>query len=396
MKNLFFALIALFGMQSMTVSAQVDAEQPITAPRVVGYFASWGIYDETPYLVTDIPAELLTHVNYAFINVDENGECVFDDVWGELEYPYPNDGPLGNLAALEAFKAEHPHLKTLMALGGWARSVNFSDAALTPESRDHFARSCVTMMNDYGFDGIDVDWEYPVAEGDPGNITRPEDKANYTLLLAELRQKLNALSELTGQEYLLTIAAPAGPQSRYYELDKIHEYLDWINLMTYDYSGHWSAATAFNAPLHSTPSASSVANSVETYLAAGVPAEKLVLGVPFYGKAWEGVAARNDGLAQRPSGPFGSSDGALTYRQIVEDYHAGTGFTRHWHEVSQVPWLYNADTGVMISYDDPESIALKAAFAREQGLGGVMLWELRQDSADHALLTAIHQGLSGE
>src|SRR5262249_14122871 len=163
--------------------------------------------------VGHIPAAKLTHVNYAFAKIGPTGECALFDSYAAIDKFYPGDkwdaGFLrGNFHQLQILKQKHPHLKTLISVGGWTLSGPFSDVALTPASRSKFAKSCVAFATKYGFNGVDIDWEYPVGGGLEGNKTRPEDKANYTLLLAELRQELDSQGKKDNKHYLLTIAAP--------------------------------------------------------------------------------------------------------------------------------------------------------------------------------------------
>jgi chitinase len=384
-----------------TVAAPACAAEP----RVVGYFAEWGVYGRK-YHVSDIPADKLTHVNYAFAKID-NGECAITDRNAAIDRAYPgdkaDDGTLrGSFNQLQKLKAKHAHLRTLISVGGWGGSAPFSDTALTEASRARFAKSAVAFITKYGFDGIDIDWEYPVGGGLEKNKARPEDKENFTLLLAELRKELDARGRADGKQYLLTIAAPAGPKTyASMELAKVARLTDWINLMTYDFHGNWSPLTNFNAALYPSkddPSKdetvrkhSNVDATVKGYLDAGVPADKIVVGVPFYGRGWGGVKNVNDGLYQphAPAAPRGTAGaGAWNYRDLVANQIGKT--QRHWHEQAKVPWLYDEKTGVMISYDDPESLRLKAEYVKEEKLGGVMIWELSADDKDSSLLGALH------
>lgn len=373
-----------------------------TEPKLVGYFVEWGVYDRNHH-VKDIPADKLTHINYAFAKI-VNGECAVFDSFAATEKAYEGDrkgdGVLrGNFNQLIQLKKKHPHLKSLISVGGWTLSSPFSDVALTDESRSKFAKSCVAYIKKYGFDGVDIDWEYPVSGGKQGNTNRKEDKANYTLLLAELRKQLDAAGQVDKKQYLLTIAASAGPRHiANLELDKIHRHLDWINLMAYDFHGSWDATTHFNAPLFSIKDdpakdeASKRLNvdaAVQTYLAAGAPPEKLVLGVPFYGVGWSGVPKTNNGLFQAKTGvPKGTfEEGKFDYKDLAKNYIGK--LPRHWHEEAKVPWLYDPKSGLMISYDDPESLKFKAQYARDKKLGGLMFWELSADDAKSSLLNAL-------
>ncbi|HVL24360.1 MAG TPA: glycosyl hydrolase family 18 protein, partial [Thermomicrobiales bacterium] len=212
------------------------------AKRIIGYFFGWRA-DERQIAMLDRAAPLLTHINYAFGLVGPDGRAVLGDQEAEIERRYPGDdnpdGLYGNFRQLQLLKQRHPHLRTLISLGGWTGSGGFSDAAATPEGREAFAASCIELFLTRWpgvFDGIDIDWEYPVHGGLPDNGYRPEDRRNCTLLFAELRRQLDELGARTGQRYLLTAALPAGkalPVSTF-EIGEIAGILDWVNVMTYD------------------------------------------------------------------------------------------------------------------------------------------------------------------
>jgi chitinase len=406
-RALCLGLFVALGIASAPAADPVGAEK-----RIVGYFPEWSVYQRN-YHVANIPAEKLTHINYAFAKISEVGECALFDSYAAIDKFYTGDkwdpGFLrGNFHQLQILKQNHPNLKTLISVGGWTLSGRFSDVALTDVSRGKFARSCVAFMVKYGFDGIDVDWEYPVGGGLESNKTRPEDKPNYTLLLAELRKQLDEQGKTDKKKYLLTIAAPAGPKTyANVELDKIHAHLDWINLMTYDFHGSWSTLTNFNAPLFASAADPTedeairkhfnMDSAVKAYLKAGVPADKLVLGVPFYGRGWGGVKNINNGLYQphAPNPPPGTWEaGVFDYKDIAAKYLGK--MARHWHDDAKVPWLFDEKAGIMISYDDPESLRLKAEYVNRTKLGGVMFWELSADDREASLLNVLHGVLRGK
>ena len=204
-----------------------------------------------------------------------------------------------------------------------------------------------------------------------------------------MRRQIDEQGRKDGRTYLLTMAAPAGPWGMArLELDKIQPLVDWINLMTYDYYGSWSTATGFLAPLYTStgdPQGLSVDKTVHAYLDAGVPPDKLVLGVPFYGAAWQGVGQANNGLFQPNGGIF--NQGTMDYREIAAKY-AGS-FTLYRQETSLTPWLYDPQQGVMITYDDPQSLKEKSAYAQKLGLGGMMIWQLAGDDLKNSLLKSL-------
>jgi GH18 family chitinase len=374
--------------------------------RVVGYFAQWAPEGRS-FFVANIEASKITQINYAFSNVSESGECILGDAQADVERVYTASQSVsgeadgkgakalhGNFHQLEELKAKFPYLKVLISVGGYEWSANFSNAALTEASRQKFVRSCIDLyLNTYkgGFDGIDIDWEYPVSGGKV-NAGRPEDKHNFTLLLAEFRRQLDDLGSTNKTHYLLTMAAASGPgMDQHYERSAIVPYLDWINLMTYDLHGTWDKISNFNAPLYqdvNDPGDASlnVDAVVQDYLEAGIPPDKLVMGVPFYGYAWSGIGNTNDGLYQECTQPAGNKSPA--YTEILTGYLPT--YKRLWNAEAQVPYLYNTNTSVFVSYDDAQSIALKAGYARDKNLGGIMIWELSQGNAD--LLEAIQKG----
>ena len=360
------------------------AEDVPPPTRVVGYLADWTVADPNRYRVEDVPADRLTHLNLAFAQITGDGG---------IAHPSARRGDL--FAQLRRLKAEHPHLKTLISVGGWGGSRRFSDVALTDASRAKFAASCVEFITANGFDGVDIDWEFPVIGGAPGSAKRPEDKANFTKLLGSLRAALDARAKIDGRPYLLTIAAPAGPPaSNHMELKAIADRLDWINLMDYDFAGPWSDVASFQAPLFA-PSdrpggrGHDVESSVRHYLAAGIVPDKLVVGVPFYGRGWVVADARDDGLFQRPAKnpPRGFAPGAgVAFRDIPTKF---PGATRRWDEKAQAPYLVDPARKIFFGFDDAESLRLKAAYVREHHLGGLMIWELSQDDPKGTLIRAL-------
>jgi len=397
------------GTDSNPNQADGGTDTPSGNKRIVAYFTAWSVYGRD-YHVADIPAERITHINYAFANISADGECALGDAYADIDKFYEGDswdaGSLrGNFNQLIKLRNKHPHLKTLISVGGWTWSTRFSDAALTADSRQRFAASCVDFMKRYGFDGIDIDWEYPVSGGLAGNTTRPEDKQNYTLLMTELRRQLDALQATDGRGYLLTIAAPAGPGIHTnLEMAGLAGVLDWINLMTYDFHGAWSQVTNFNAALYPAsgdPTTDAqirehfnVHAAVTAYLDGGVPAHKLVVGVPFYGRGWRAVGNAGSGLFQSHGGSAQGTweAGVFDYSDIKDNYLPT--YERFVHPDAKVPWLYDASTGVMISYDDPESLTVKASYVNDRQLGGVMFWELSGDDNQGSLVSALHAELN--
>jgi chitinase len=330
-----------------------------------------------------IGAEKLTHINYAFSTIDENGEAFL-----------PDSNAPACLARLQALKAKNPYLKILVSVGGWGAD-GFSDAALTEESRERFSRSVISMMERYALDGIDLDWEYPGQPG-PGIKYRPEDKENFTLWLASIRAHVDDLSDRRGRagedRYLVTIASADREYFDYTEMDKVHQSLDFINIMAYDLFGSLTPITGHHAGLHLAPGAPpdirTGDRSVKQHLDAGIPPEKLVLGVPFYGRGWAGVDPQNHAIYQ----PYERYAGDWSYDTLAREYIDKNGFVRNWDDTAKVPCLWNEESQTIISYEDPQSLKEKVAFVKENGLGGIMYWEQSHDP-DGILLTTIRESL---
>lgn len=393
---------------------------PSGEKKVVGYYIEWGIYGRD-YQPADMPLDKLTHVNYAFANISTDGLIEIGDSYAAVEKLYPGDAwdqpYAGTYNQLNnVMRQQYPHIKTFISVGGWTWSGRFSDVALTEESRSRFAASCVDFIRQYNFDGVDIDWEYPVEGGLSSNTRRPEDGANYTLLLQELRDQLDLAAVEDDRPYLLTIASPAGwDKVRHLDIEALSEILDWINIMTYDFRGAWDlGTTAHHANFFENPADPVDSNSVsekynvswvvDEFLAQGADPETIVLGVPFYGRSWGGVSdpLGNGGLFQPASlVPPGTWDdwssgatGINDYFEIEEFLDSGS-YTRYWDDISKVPYLYSPTEhqGHFISYEDEESLGYKMDYVLEQGLGGVMFWEVTGDR-NETLLNVIDTALT--
>jgi chitinase len=376
--------IAAANTAAITTNKQTQTPAPTPAPaltpisskyKIVGYYPSWGTYQN--FQVSQIAASSITHINYAFADI-KDGKVVLGD-------PYADKG---NFKQFSALKKANPKLKTLISVGGWTWSGQFSDVSLSNYSRTKFADSAVQFIRDYGFDGVDLDWEYPVLGGLAANHSRPEDKQNFTLLLQAVRDKLDAAQLKDGKKYFLTIAAGAFPDYvSNIETKQVAAIVDWVNLMTYDYHGDWEKGSNYNAPLYADPhdpnnDKANINYTVNDFLKAGVPSNKLVVGIPFYGRSWTNCGTTNNGLYQACKGVAKGviADGIHEYGNLEKQgWINGKGFVRYWNDKAKVPWLFNKATGTFITYEDPESIAYKAQYIKTKGLGGAMVWELSQE-----------------
>ncbi|WP_083609476.1 glycosyl hydrolase family 18 protein [Paenibacillus sp. P3E] len=415
-------VIALFS----TIGTHVKTANAAAGYKLVGYYASWAAYGRA-YNVTDIDPSKMNVINYAFADICwngihgnpdpagpnpvtwtcqneqgqpisvPNGTIVLGDPWIDAQKSFGDDkwdDPIkGNLKQLWKLKAKNPNLKTVISVGGWTWSNRFSDVAATAATREVFANSAVDFIRKYQMDGVDLDWEYPVSGGLAGNSYRPEDKQNYVLLLQKIREKLNAAGTADGKTYLLTIASGAGPAYiQNNNLSGIAAVVDWINIMTYDFNGSWNTTTGHNAPLYYDPAAAStgltepanynIDKAVTSYLASGVPANKLVLGMPFYGRGWGGAPSTGNGQYQVSAGISSTGTwekGSYDFYDLEANYINKNGYTRYWNNTSKVPYLYNPSAQTFISYDDVESFSYKTSYIKTKGLAGAMFWETSGD-----------------
>ncbi|WP_230401034.1 glycosyl hydrolase family 18 protein, partial [Microcystis aeruginosa] len=335
-----------------------------------GYIGSWNLNSNTPI---DATFNKLTHLFYSFADVTSNGTVQL-----------PQDGTgTGDIAKLQQIKAQNPNLKIMLSIGGGTEN-DFSSAAATVQSRANFAQSAIQLMKTNGFDGLDIDWEYPEANEDN----------NYIQLLAQLRQQINQASQNDGKQYLLTTALSGSPYilsasdygSNPYDfspqdLKATSDYVDFINVMSYDYHGPWENTTNHQSALYkstndNTYNAAKVNTNwaIQHYLSAGVPATDIVLGAPLYGRTWTGVnAGSNNGLFQQ-----GTGSSELTYRELY-NLLGTNGYQSFWDNSAKVPYIYSSQTKVFSTYENNQSILGKTDYVKQLGIGGAFFWEITQD-----------------
>jgi chitinase len=399
-----FLLAVMLGAE---ITGYTQTKRP--KPLLVGYFGQWGLYNDPPSTLKDLAADkkaaLLDQINYAqgFVS---GGHCSIADRNADLDHSFTAadsvDGQAddhaepfrGYLHQLAELKRAYPRLKVLISLEGHASDFAF-DAQ--PENRKAFIDSCVGLFLKGNlapgitapglFDGIDLDWEYP----------GETDAANFLALVTEMRRQMDMVRPG------LKLAVAVGPSPRMYpgtDFAAIAAEVDEIGLMTYDFAGPWMQRTGFIAPLYSVsppvePSEAPVpapqpipsggaSGCVQNFLAAGIPPAKLLLGVPFYGYGWTQVPEVAEGVFQegtpvRGDRPYNYIQSLIPHSTVYRD------------PVSLTPWLFDGDA--FWTFDDPVSVQAKASYVADHSLGGVMIWELSEDTRQGALLTAAHRGL---
>ncbi|WP_410654570.1 glycoside hydrolase family 18 protein [Amycolatopsis sp. lyj-112] len=399
-------ITAIVGAAAVALGAlavAAPAQQATAAPeaqdasvgKVLGYFAEWGVYQRN-YHVKNIDtsgsASKLTHINYSFGNVT-NGGCAIGDAEAATSKFYDaaasvdgvadtwDTGALrGNFNQLKKLKAKYPNLKVLWSFGGWTWSGGFAEAAKNPAA---FADSCYNLLNDPRwagvFDGIDIDWEYPNACG----------LSCDTSGAASIKNLAQALRTKFGSKLVTAaITADGTPGGKIDAADYggASQYFDWYNVMTYDYFGAWAAQgpTAPHSPLNDyagIPTAGFHSDAaIQKLKSKGVPADKLLLGIGFYGRGWTGVTQ---------DAPGGTATGAAqgTYEAGIEDYKVLKSTCPATGTVAGTAYAKCGDN--WWSYDTPATIGGKVGYAKNQGLGGAFFWELSGDTANGELITAL-------
>ena len=373
---------------------------------LTAYFPEWGIYGRK-FQLADVPGDKLNRLIYSFLDLKSDGQVAIMDSYAALEkrfsaedsvsgeadlWSYPAGDPRatqtvwGNFNQIVQLKEKYPHMKVSIAVGGWTLSDHFSTVCSTAAGREAFAGSLATFLDTYRmFDGIDFDWEYPGGGGEAGNSAGPNDGANYASLLQLVRQKFDDLGARLGRRYEISVASPAGiDKIATFNLAGLAPSVDLFNVMTYDFHGTWETTTGHQSAFTGDAAGYDVETAVHAYLAAGVPAGKVVLGAPLYTRAWSGVVDGGDGgylEASSGAAPGTFEKGVYDYKDLVAQVQASAGAWKvYWDDTAQAAYVYDTAEKIFSSFETRTSIAQKADWAERMGLGGMMFWDITGDA----------------
>ncbi|MBO3339020.1 glycoside hydrolase family 18 protein [Clostridium perfringens] len=427
--------------------------QSTTKLRNVMYYGDWSIWGgQGNFYPKDIPADKLTHLNFAFMDFNSSGELIYCDKDAAIGHPLGNLGvTYGDvngeiLNAFQVLKSENPNLKIGVSLGGWSKSGDFSTIAATPSIRAKFVENVMKFIKYTNMDFVDIDWEYPGDYREPDKTDNINDegtpnasagdKENYILLLQDLKEALNKQGKELGKVYELSVALPAGVSKieKGIDVDKLFNIVDFANIMTYDMAGAWSTTSGHQTALYTNPNAPeeykglSVDESVKYYISQGAEREKIVVGAAYYTRGWEQVSDKgtdpnNPGLfgeaavvnkdadlsptpgalneAPMKNGEGGRAGGVWGYNALDKLKSKYTGLKEYWDDSAKAPYLYNSETGAFFTYDNIRSIQEKAKYVKENNLGGIIGWMASQDATTNStkrdeLTTATKESLFGK
>ncbi|XP_055608663.1 probable chitinase 2 isoform X2 [Uranotaenia lowii] len=344
---------------------------------VVCYISTWAVYrkDTASYSLDHFDPKLCTHAVYAFAGLDEENNAMKSlDPWQDLKDNYGK----GGYEKLVAMKTANPHLKVLLAIGGWNEgSERYSNLAANPERRQAFVKNALEFIKRFGFDGLDLDWEYPTQRGG-----KPYDRENFVSLVKELSQQFKR------NNLLLTSAIGAGKDTidAAYDIKTLSKYLDYLHIMCYDYNGSWNRKIGPNAPLQSSRDVLSVEYTIEHLMKLGAPSSKIVMGLPFYGRTFVTAAKRakigdesdEKGFAGRST----NENGFMGYNEVCEALKENPdGWNVSWDpEASEaIATMLDGNMTKVVIYDNTRSMANKVRYAIRQNLVGLMVWSVDTD-----------------
>lgn len=422
----------LLGSFAVPVTAKAEEASQASGYRNVMYYGDWSIWGgQGMFYPKGIPADQLTHLNFAFLDFDSSGELMFTDKDAATGAPVGMDGVTwgaanaGILNAMQDLRAKNPNLKIGISLGGWSKSGDFSTVSANESVRKNFVNNVMKFIKYTNMDFVDVDWEYPGSvreadkvdnKNDEGTTqSSPADMQNYIALLRDLRTALDAQGAELGRTYELSVAISASKATLGLgtDIQELFNTVDFVNVMTYDMHGAWDEFSGHQTGLYTNPddpykeAGLSVDDAVNHLLANGAKADKIVIGAAFYTRGWQKVAAGSNealpGLFQEAElctmdadqktksrganneaplkeGEGGRMGGVWSYRSIDKLKTTYPGLVEYWDDIAKAPYLYSKESGAFFTFDNKRSIQEKAAYVKANGLGGMISWMASQDA----------------
>ena len=424
MKISFRLIITLFLLLNYSLA------QTSLPYRNVMYYGDWSIYaGQHNFYPSKMNPKSLTHLNFAFVILDSNGDLVLTDEWADfqittlpeldgLSYGSPYAGVIGAIAIL---KIKNPHIKIGISVGGWGNSDHFSEVAADVNKRKNFAKNIVKFVDYIGYDFVDIDWEYPTTAVETNKNKDhnggPEDTENFTLLLQEIRNELTILGQKNDKYYELSIAMSPNPSlMAKIQYDKVLQIVDFANMMTYDLNGNYNSYTAHHTALYTNDaydpermseaqfSADLCIKYFELTYGDTIDYKKILVGVAPYSKGWAGV--KNDGLDQNNPGlyasadpnsvidPDGTTQGSFPFHDLpnlIKQY----ALEEYFDNAAKAGYYYSPTKGYFFTIDNEKSVAAKGRYVREKNLGGLIAWMAALD-AENVITKTMFTSLYGE
>jgi len=364
------------------------SEAQNSCKQIIGYYPSWQMYKRGGAVVPEVvDYSRYTIINYSFFAPDSNGYLKGTDPWadtlllrGRIDWGKPQPAYFTNTSLVDF--AHLWGVKVMISIGGWTLSDNFPGIADDPEKTKTFVKECVRVIKEFQFDGIDIDWEYPCYEEHSG---RPDvDKKNFTTFMRAIRSGIDTLGKELDREFLLTAAFGANTgQMDCIEYGEVSKFMDYINMMTYDFNGTWSPDANHNSPLYSPAKGyeGSLDLAFKLLRERDVPAKKINLGVAFYGRTIKGFKGKEPAMYAEHDGKtdverYPLHEGMPLYYRIVDEI---ADYEEKWDEAAQTPYLINKKDSSFVSYDNEKSIRLKAQYALDNKCAGVIIWDATGD-----------------
>jgi len=361
------SLFGILFLATFHLTIRAQSARDIKKLAVIGYYAGRNT------AIDSFATDKLTHIIFSFCHLKGN----------RLSVNNANDTNI--IRHLVSLKEKNPGLKVILSLGGWSGCRTCPDVFATDSGRTEFVSSVQELTGYFHTDGLDLDWEYPALENVPGFAYSPEDKDHFTILIKMLRKQLGRKQE---------ISFAAGGFTDYLKTSidwkEVAPHVNYINMMTYDLVNGYSTRTGHHTPLYSTPEQLESTDHAVHYLdSIGVPLSKVVIGMAFYARIFEGVDSTNNGLYQSCHFLRG-----VSYKDQSTFLSPDSGYVYHWDPIAQAPYAYNASKKYFASFDDSVSIRLKTQYALQKKLGGVMFWQLAEDKFSDGLLDVIDNTLN--